>query len=60
VRERECLQWTAHGKTSVEIAVIVGTTARTVDAHVNAAMYKLSAASRTQAVALALRAGIIV
>jgi DNA-binding CsgD family transcriptional regulator len=60
VRERECLQWTAHGKTSVEIAVIVGTTARTVDAHVNAAMYKLSASSRTQAVALALRAGIIV
>lgn len=59
-RERECLQWTAHGKTSVEIAVIVGTKARTVDAHVNSAIHKFGATSRTQAVALALRAGIIV
>lgn len=56
-RERECLRWTASGKTSAEIAVILGLSAHTVDHYVTTATQKLTAANRTHAVALALRLG---
>ena len=49
-REVEVLTWVARGKTSVEIAQIIGLTKRTVDFHIDNARTKLSAATRTEAV----------
>ena len=49
-REVETLTWAARGKTSSEIAQILGLTKRTVDFHVDNARAKLGAATRTEAV----------
>jgi len=49
-REVETLTWVARGKTSAEIAQILGVTKRTVDFHIDNARTKLGAATRTQAV----------
>jgi DNA-binding NarL/FixJ family response regulator len=49
-REVEVLTWVARGKTSVEIAKILGLTKRTVDFHTDNARAKLGAATRTEAV----------
>jgi DNA-binding response OmpR family regulator len=49
-REVETLTWVARGKTSAEIAKILGLTKRTVDFHIDNARTKLGAATRTQAV----------
>jgi DNA-binding response OmpR family regulator len=49
-REVEVLTWAARGKTSAEIAKILGLTKRTVDFHVDNAREKLGAATRTEAV----------
>jgi DNA-binding NarL/FixJ family response regulator len=49
-REVEVLTWVARGKTSSEIAQIVGLTKRTVDFHIDNARAKLGAATRTEAV----------
>ena len=49
-REVETLTWVARGKTSAEIAQILGLTKRTVDFHIENARTKLGAATRTQAV----------
>jgi DNA-binding response OmpR family regulator len=49
-REVEVLTWVARGKTSVEIAQIVGLTKRTIDFHIDNARAKLGAATRTEAV----------
>jgi len=49
-REVEVLTWVARGKTSVEIAKIIGLTKRTVDFHIDNARTKLGAATRTEAV----------
>jgi len=48
-REIEVLTWVARGKTSIEIAQIVGLTKRTVDFHTDNARAKLGAATRTEA-----------
>ena len=48
--EVETLTWVARGKTSAEIAQILGLTKRTVDFHIDNARTKLGAATRTQAV----------
>lgn len=53
-REREILRWVKDGKTSWEISMITGITERTVKFHVKNVMKKLGAASRTQAVAMAV------
>jgi LuxR family quorum sensing-dependent transcriptional regulator len=58
-RERECLVWTSSGKTSVEIARILGLSEHTVNHYLNNAARKLDAVNRTQAVALAIRHGFI-
>jgi DNA-binding CsgD family transcriptional regulator len=58
-REREVVTWVAQGKTAVEIAKILGIAKRTVDEHMHAAMRKLGAANRAQAVAIALRSRMI-
>src|ERR1700733_15300570 len=48
-REIEALTWAARGKTSSEIAVILGLTKRTVDFHIDNARLKLNATSRMHA-----------
>ena len=54
-REIEALTWVARGKTSAQIAGLVGLSKRTVDFHLDNARIKLGAATRTQA---AIRAAI--
>ena len=49
-REVEVLTWVARGKTSAEIAQIIGLTKRTIDFHIDNARDKLGAATRTEAV----------
>ena len=49
-REVEVLTWVARGKTSAEIAQIVGLTKRTIDFHIDNARAKLGASTRTEAV----------
>ena len=49
-REVETLTWAARGKTSAEIAQILGLTKRTIDFHIDNARSKLGAATRTEAV----------
>jgi DNA-binding CsgD family transcriptional regulator len=58
-REIDCLNWTAAGKTSVEIAEILTLSEHTVNHYLNRATRKLDTANRTQAVAKALRIGLI-
>ena len=53
-RERECLRWVATGKTDGDIAGIIGISQETVHKHVSNALRKLNAATRAQAVAVAL------
>jgi DNA-binding response OmpR family regulator len=48
-RETETLTWAARGKTSSEIATILGLTKRTVDFHIDNARIKLNATSRMHA-----------
>lgn len=59
VRERECLAWAAEGKTSEEIAMILGLPASTANAAITIAMEKLQARNRVEAVATAIRTGIL-
>jgi LuxR family quorum sensing-dependent transcriptional regulator len=56
-REREVLAWTAAGKSSWEIAAILGITERTVNWFIANAARKLDAVNRTQAVVNAIRRG---
>lgn len=58
-REAECLTWTAKGKTSWEIAVILGIAESTVSFHLSNVCKKLSSNNRTHSVALALKQGLI-
>lgn len=58
-REIDCLNWTAAGKTSVEIAEILGLSEHTINHYLNRATKKLDTVNRTQAVAKALRLGLI-
>jgi DNA-binding response OmpR family regulator len=48
-REIEALTWVARGKTSAQIADIIGVSKRTVDFHLDNARIKLNATTRTQA-----------
>ena len=58
-RETECLHWCAQGKTSSEIGIILGLSEFTVNNYLYNATAKLNAASRTQAVAEAIRCQLI-
>ena len=58
-RELECLTWTAAGKTSADIAQILDLSEHTVNHYLNRATKKLDTVNRTQAVAKALRRGLI-
>jgi DNA-binding NarL/FixJ family response regulator len=48
-REIETLTWVARGKTSTEIAEMLGLAKRTIDFHLDNARIKLGAATRTEA-----------
>jgi DNA-binding CsgD family transcriptional regulator len=54
-REIECLRWSAAGKSSEEIAIILGLSAHTVASYLKSAMRKLDSVNRMQAVARAFR-----
>ena len=58
-REREILRLVAEGRSNGEIAGQLFISAKTVSVHVSNVMGKLGAASRTEAAALARRAGLI-
>ena len=58
-REVECLKWAAGGKTEWEISAILSISEHTADKHLANARRKLGAANRAQAVANAIRWGII-
>ncbi len=58
-REVECLKWAADGKTEWEISVILSISEHTADKHLSNAHRKLGAANRPQAVAMAIRLGLI-
>ncbi|GJE46375.1 response regulator transcription factor [Methylobacterium soli] len=58
-REREVLIWIARGKTSAEIAIILGLRERTINFHCDQAMKRLDVVNRTQAVAKAIVQGLI-
>lgn len=59
LRELECLSWSAGGKSSDEIAVILSLSAHTVNTYLKTAMQKLACVTRTQAVAAAVKLGLI-
>lgn len=59
VREIECLRWAADGKNEWEIGAILNIAECTVDKHLAHARRKLRAANRAQAVATAIRLGLI-
>ncbi|WP_187775636.1 LuxR family transcriptional regulator [Luteimonas suaedae] len=58
-REREVLRWSAIGKTSWEISLILGISERTVNFHVQGACRKLQAQGRRAACARAVALGLI-
>lgn len=58
-REAQALIWTARGKTSDEIAQIIGLNKIAVDAHLNQARIKLKATTRTEAVVKAIQGKLI-
>lgn len=58
-REIECLEWTSRGKTSSEIAMIIGLSEHTVNAYLYSACNKLDSVNRVHAVSKAIRRKII-
>jgi LuxR family quorum sensing-dependent transcriptional regulator len=58
-REVECLKWAADGKTEWEISAILNVSEHTADKHLANAHRKLGAANRAQAIANAIRWGVI-
>jgi DNA-binding CsgD family transcriptional regulator len=58
-RERDCLLWTLEGKTAWETGQILSLSERTVAGHLGIAMRKLGCVSKAQAVAKALRLGLL-
>lgn len=58
-RERECLFWVSEGKTTDEVALILGVSSNTVNSYITHAIQKLSASNRAMAIATAIRSGIL-
>ena len=59
-RELEVLTWVCDGKTSAEIATILGISLSTVRNQIQSTLVKLKVSTRTQAVAKALKKGLVV
>ncbi|HKJ09536.1 MAG TPA: LuxR family transcriptional regulator [Gammaproteobacteria bacterium] len=58
-REIEVLRWTADGKTSCEVGMIMNIAERTVNFHVNSALEKLGAVNKTSATIKAAMLGLL-
>jgi LuxR family quorum-sensing system transcriptional regulator CciR len=58
-RERECLTWTARGKSAWAISEIIGVSEHTVNFHLKSVMKKLDTCNRVAAVVTAVRMGLI-
>jgi DNA-binding CsgD family transcriptional regulator len=58
-RERDCLRWTAEGKSSWDIGMILNISENTASFHIKNAMRKLGTTSRTVAVLKAIRLNLI-
>lgn len=58
-REKECLYWSAKGKTVDEIGIIIGISTETVKSYIKRLNGKLGATNRVQAVAKAVSFGIL-
>jgi len=58
-RELECLIWVTRGKSSGDIASILGLSPRTVDSYLEKVCSKLRVRTRIEAVVVAVRAGVI-
>ncbi|WP_162654196.1 helix-turn-helix transcriptional regulator [Lentilitoribacter sp. Alg239-R112] len=58
-RETECLQFAGNGMTSDDIAEQLGLSVHTVNAHLSSATSKLDSVNRIQAIAKAIRLGLI-
>ncbi|HEY4546025.1 MAG TPA: LuxR family transcriptional regulator [Pedomonas sp.] len=58
-RERECLRWIAQGKSSADIAAILGISENTVNFHIKKLLGKLEVHSRTVAVLRAQTMGLL-
>lgn len=58
-RERECLAWAAQGKTSEDIALILDIHANAANTAIASAIEKLHARNRVEAVATAIRTGVL-
>ncbi|MNI59337.1 Transcriptional activator protein LuxR [compost metagenome] len=52
-REKECLAWASEGKTTAEIAAILGITPRTVTYYIQQVLGKTHSTNRDQAIAKA-------
>ncbi|SOE08355.1 DNA-binding CsgD family transcriptional regulator [Hoeflea halophila] len=58
-REIQIVRWTSEGKTSAEIAIILGLSEHTVNSYIAAVLRKLHVVNRAQMVASAIRSGLI-
>src|ERR1700751_3275579 len=59
-RERQVLQYIANGRSNKEIGQVLYISENTVKAHVKAILTKLDAMGRTEAIAIAIKRGLIV
>jgi len=58
-REIECLFWIAEGKTSDEIAVILGISRNTINNYITSVMRKTATKTRSEAIAYAVRNNLV-
>lgn len=58
-RELECLSWIAEGKTSDEIAVIIGISRNTINNYITSVMRKTATRTRSEAIAFAVRHNLV-
>ena len=58
-RELEVIRWSAEGKTSIEIAVILGLSEHTINSYTTKILQKLQVVNRAQMVGKAIRMGLI-
>ncbi|MER9577849.1 LuxR family transcriptional regulator [Mesorhizobium sp. M0400] len=59
LREKECILWTAKGKSSWEIGKILGISGNTANFHIKNVMRKMDTSSRTAAATKAVQFGIV-
>lgn len=58
-RELECLYWIAEGKTSDEMATILGISRNTINNYITSVMRKTATKTRSEAIAYAVRNNLV-